>query len=76
MILLCEPPAAAVGAKVENRGLVFQARQRVFCTGRLEARAPNQLIGLVCRGGPAKGTRGLLSMRTISGYGVCVRSIQ
>src|SRR5271157_5362140 len=30
----CEPPAAVAGAKVENRFLVFQARQRVFCTGR------------------------------------------
>jgi len=32
MILLCEHPAVGGGAKVENRFLVFQARQRVFCT--------------------------------------------
>src|SRR5271166_1272490 len=46
----CEPPAAVAGAKVENRFLVFQARQRVFCTGRLDARAPNQVHGLACAG--------------------------
>ena len=46
MILLCEPPVVIVGAKVENLLLVFQARQRVFCTALREARAPNQHNGL------------------------------
>ncbi len=46
----CEHPAAVAGAKVENRFLVFQARQRVFCTGPLDARAPNQVRGLACAG--------------------------
>ena len=45
-VALCEHPAAVAGAKVENRFLVFQARQRVFCTGPLDARAPNQVRGL------------------------------
>src|SRR5271157_3001510 len=47
---LCEPPVAAAGAKVENRFLVFQARQRVVCTGRLDARVLNQVRGLACAG--------------------------
>ncbi len=34
MILLCEPPAAAAGVKVENSFTVFQGREAVFCTGR------------------------------------------
>jgi hypothetical protein len=46
----CEHPAAVAGAKVENRFLVFQARQHVFCTGPLDARAPNQIRGLACAG--------------------------
>jgi hypothetical protein len=40
----------------------------------LGARAPNQSFGTAVQ--PARGTRELLSMRTISGYGVWVRSIQ
>jgi len=47
MILLCEPPALAVGAKVENGFIVFQGRRPSFAPLSLEARAPNQGIGLV-----------------------------
>ena len=46
MILLCEHPAAAAGAKVENGFFVFQARSASFAPAGLDARAPNQLSGL------------------------------
>jgi hypothetical protein len=46
MILLCEHPAAAAGAKVENGFFVFQGRRPSFAPVRLDARAPNQLNGL------------------------------
>jgi hypothetical protein len=47
-------------------------------TSRLvrEARTPNQGFDRVRRDGLTRGTRGLFSMRTISGYAVLVRSIQ
>ena len=48
MILLCEPPAAVAGAKVENGCFVFQARSASFAPVGLEARAPNQHSGLAC----------------------------
>ena len=46
MIFLCEHPAAAAGAKVENGFIVFQARSASFAPVGLDARAPNQFIGL------------------------------
>ena len=75
MILLCEHPAVASGAKVENRFLVFQARSASFAPLRwmrerpikVAAYSPERMV---------RATRGLLSIRTISGYAVWVRIIQ
>ena len=75
MILLCEHPAVVGGAKVENLFLVFQAHSASFAPLgwmrehpiKVTAYSPERTV---------RGTRGLLSIRTISGYAVWVRIIQ
>ena len=75
MILLCEHPAAVAGAKVENGFFVFQGRRPSFApVCGMRERPINSSAYPPWR--TARGTRGLLSMGTISGYGVAVRSIQ